>query len=68
MISYLRRELKVKEISKEQDLLRNKMKAKVSATEFRTIQNYVSRKTEKLSRQIRYRHEKKYDRDNVSVI
>ena len=37
-------ELKVKEINKERDSLRNKIKAKVRATEFRNIQNYVLRK------------------------
>ena len=52
-------ELKVKEISKERDSLRNKIEAKVSATEFRNIQNYVSRKIENLSREIRYHHERK---------
>ena len=33
--------MKVKGISKEQDLLPNKIKAKVSAKEFRNIQNYL---------------------------
>ena len=61
-------QLKVKEISKERDSLRNKIKAKVSATEFRNIQTYVSRKTENLSREIRYRNEKKYKCDNISAI
>ena len=39
-------ELKVKETSKERDSLRNKIKAKVTTTEFRNIQNYASRKIE----------------------
>ena len=48
--------------------LRNKIKAKVRAIEFRNTQNYVSRKIENLSRETRYHHEKKYKRDNVSAI
>ena len=57
-------ELKVKEISKERDSLRNKIKPKVSATEFRDIQNYVPRKIGKI-------HPSKSDivtRRNTSVI
>ena len=61
-------ELKVKEINKERDSLRNKIKAKVRATEFRNIQNYVLRKIENLSLEIKYRHEKKYKRANISAI
>ena len=60
--------MKVKEINKERDSLRNKIKAKVRATEFRNIQNYVLRKIENLSLEIKYRHEKKYKRDNISDI
>ena len=45
----------VKEISKEQTLLRNGKKAKISVAEFRTIQNYVSQKIESLFCKIRYR-------------
>ena len=58
-------QLKVKEISKEQDSLCNEIKAEVSATEFTNIQNYVSQKIENLSREIRYRYEMIYKRDNV---
>ena len=36
--------MKVKGISKEQDLLPNKIKAKVSAKEFRNIQNYLHKR------------------------
>ena len=41
--------MKVKETSKERDSLRNKIKAKGGVTEFRNIQNFVSRKIESLS-------------------
>ena len=36
--------MKVKGISKEQDLLPNKIKAKISAKEFRNIQNYLHKR------------------------
>ena len=36
--------MKVKGISKEKDLLPNKIKAKVSAKEFRNIQNYLHKR------------------------
>ena len=36
--------MKVKGIRKEQDLLPNKIKAKVSAKEFRNIQNYLHKR------------------------
>ena len=36
--------MNVKGISKEQDLLPNKIKAKVSAKEFRNIQNYLHKR------------------------
>ena len=36
--------MKVKGICKEQDLLPNKIKAKVSAKEFRNIQNYLHKR------------------------
>ena len=61
-------ELKVKKINKERVSLRNKIKVKVRATEFRNIQNYVLRKIENLSLEIKYRHEKKYKRANISAI
>ena len=61
-------ELKVKENSQTQNWLRNKIKAKISATEFRNIINYVSQKMETLSREMRSCHEKKYKRENISAI